>query len=358
MNRSIIHTSALIVAILAGPLLVAAQTWTAAPANPPSSNASAPINVSGSNQLKAGGLQVGSFVSDGGAAIAGDASAARFCLPGAGPSGGCISTWPSGGGGGGGTITLTPGPGVTINGGATTVSGDTFTITTSATNNTIIQSRISGTCSGQVMVAVNQDGTVACEPDDSGGGGGGPATVTVSTSNGITVNGGTLVTGSVFNLANDATILNTSGTNQYKVGGLQVGSLVSDGGAQVGSLVSTGGGTFGNNVDVSGHSVTASAYYYVSDNNLKNNIVELSDSLSKVLQLKGVSFNWKDSGKASVGVIAQDVEKVYPDLVSTDPKTGLKSVEYGNLVAPLIEAIKAQQKQIDALKAEVQALKK
>lgn len=93
-----------------------------------------------------------------------------------------------------------------------------------------------------------------------------------------------------------------------------------------------------------------------SDMRLKKNIEPLPNALEKIKQLKGVSFDWKESGKHSIGLIAQDVEKVYPDLVSTDSKTGMKTVEYQNLVAPLIEAIKEQQKEIEALKAEIKAL--
>jgi len=103
--------------------------------------------------------------------------------------------------------------------------------------------------------------------------------------------------------------------------------------------------------------VGANAFFYSSDRSLKTNITPLVGSLNKILHLQGVSFDWKGDGGESIGVIAQDVEKVYPELVNTDKKTGLKSVEYGNLVAPLIEAIKEQQKQIDELKAEVQSLK-
>jgi hypothetical protein len=55
-------------------------------------------------------------------------------------------------------------------------------------------------------------------------------------------------------------------------------------------------------------------------------------------------------------VIAQEVEKVYPDIVHTNPNTGMKSVEYGNLVAPLIEAVKEQQKIIDAQKSQIEKL--
>ncbi len=112
-----------------------------------------------------------------------------------------------------------------------------------------------------------------------------------------------------------------------------------------------------NNGNFSG-SVTANAFYYQSDERLKTNIKTLGDSLSKILQLRGVSFNWKETGKSNIGLIAQEVEKVYPDAVTTNEKTGIKSVEYANLVAPLIEAVKDQQKQIEALKVEIENLKK
>ncbi|MFZ2226818.1 MAG: tail fiber domain-containing protein [Candidatus Moraniibacteriota bacterium] len=104
----------------------------------------------------------------------------------------------------------------------------------------------------------------------------------------------------------------------------------------------------------------ASSFLYASDRNLKKDIAPLENSLDKISQLQGVNFRWKDSQKdqkLNVGLVAQDVEEVYPELVNTDEQTGLKSVEYGNLVAPLIESIKEQQKQIDELKAEINQLK-
>jgi len=103
--------------------------------------------------------------------------------------------------------------------------------------------------------------------------------------------------------------------------------------------------------------VKATNYYYASDKNLKKDIQPLDDALSKIQKLQGVSFEWKKTGQKNLGVIAQEVEKVYPELVATDKATGLKSVQYGNLVALLIEAIKEQQKQIDELKKTVEALK-
>ena len=55
-------------------------------------------------------------------------------------------------------------------------------------------------------------------------------------------------------------------------------------------------------------------------------------------------------------MIAQEVETIFPDLVHTDPTTGLKSVEYGNLIAPIIEAIKSEQKTIEEQNQKIQSL--
>ena len=113
-------------------------------------------------------------------------------------------------------------------------------------------------------------------------------------------------------------------------------------------------------LDVTGNgifsgSVTANSFLYSSDKSLKTNIQPLQDSLSKVQQLQGVSFDWKLTGDKSIGLIAQDVEKVFPELVSG--AEGSKAVAYGNIVAVLVEAIKEQQKQIEELKTQIQELK-
>jgi hypothetical protein len=86
-----------------------------------------------------------------------------------------------------------------------------------------------------------------------------------------------------------------------------------------------------------------------SDINLKDNINTIENALDKVDSLRGVSFDWKESGKKSIGVIAQEVEEVVPEVVATDEE-GTKSVNYQAMVGLLIEAIKEQQKQINELK--------
>ena len=106
--------------------------------------------------------------------------------------------------------------------------------------------------------------------------------------------------------------------------------------------------------------VTAVSFLYSSDQNLKKDLAPLENSLDKISQLQGVNFRWKDEERdqeLNIGLVAQDVEKVYPELVSTDEKTGLKAVEYGNLVAPLIESIKEQQKQIEAQQKQIDDLR-
>ena len=111
---------------------------------------------------------------------------------------------------------------------------------------------------------------------------------------------------------------------------------------------------FANNINT-GTLYAGAFVYHTSDERLKKNIKPIDHALDKVEALNGVSFNWKKDGKKSIGVIAQNVEKVFPELVNTDKK-GMKSVAYSNLVGVLIEAIKEQQKEIESLNKKVALL--
>ena len=95
-----------------------------------------------------------------------------------------------------------------------------------------------------------------------------------------------------------------------------------------------------------------------SDIRLKTNIETISDALNKVLDLRGVEFDRPDldGSPRHIGVIAQEVENVIPEVVF-DGADGYKKVAYGNLTAVLIEAVKEQQKQIDELRNEIKKLK-
>ena len=96
-----------------------------------------------------------------------------------------------------------------------------------------------------------------------------------------------------------------------------------------------------------------------SDERLKTNIKPVDDSLNKIIKLNGVSFEWKDGyddrvqNKTNLGVIAQDVQEVIPEIVK-ERKDGYLAVQYDQLVPVLIEAVKDQQKQIDELKKKLE----
>jgi len=86
-----------------------------------------------------------------------------------------------------------------------------------------------------------------------------------------------------------------------------------------------------------------------SDITLKTNIATIKDALLKVKAMRGVSFLWKNNKEKCIGLIAQEVEKILPELVYE--VDGLKYIVYGNIVGILIEAIKEQENKIASLEA-------
>ena len=122
--------------------------------------------------------------------------------------------------------------------------------------------------------------------------------------------------------------------------------------------------------------ITHSGLVGPSDIRLKKDVQQLSGALDKVLKLRGVTFYWKNreemaaakgmdannmsygfGSEKQVGVIAQEVEQVLPELVVTD-NDGFKAVKYENLAPVLIEAIKEQQAIIDNQQKQIDELKK
>jgi len=95
-----------------------------------------------------------------------------------------------------------------------------------------------------------------------------------------------------------------------------------------------------------------------SDRRVKENIITIDNALEKTLQLRGVFYNRtdKDDKSQKVGVIAQEIQEILPQVVNED-YNGLLSVSYGNITGVLIEAIKEQQTQIESQKSEIDELK-
>ncbi len=110
---------------------------------------------------------------------------------------------------------------------------------------------------------------------------------------------------------------------------------------------------------VYGPTYCSSGAWAASDFRFKKNIVTLKSALDKILQLRGVSFEWKTeefpnkgfTHGENIGLIAQEVEKIIPELVKDGPE-GYKSIAYDKLTAFLIEGMKEQQSQIESGKSE------
>lgn len=108
----------------------------------------------------------------------------------------------------------------------------------------------------------------------------------------------------------------------------------------------------------------AATFLYQSDRNYKKDLVPLTGALDKISQLQGYHFSWKKNDRPDIGVVAQEVQKVYPELVHAGAD-GKLAVQYGNLVAPLIEAVKELrlqnielQKRLDAQERKLQEMQK
>jgi hypothetical protein len=132
------------------------------------------------------------------------------------------------------------------------------------------------------------------------------------------------------------------------------------------NMVYSGTGNFGigtaspaQKLDVTGNIAVAGNIFTSSDIRFKKNVTTLSGSLDKLMKLRGTEYDWKikefpaknfDS-RHQIGFIAQELEKVFPELVTTGTD-GYKSVDYTHIVPVLVEAMKEQQKMIEQLKTE------
>ena len=106
--------------------------------------------------------------------------------------------------------------------------------------------------------------------------------------------------------------------------------------------------------------LTATTVNAPSDQRLKKSITPIPNALAKVMSLRGVNFEWKDTsmnGK-QIGFIAQEVEKVVPEVVNYSKESDTYTMQYAPVTALLVEAMKEQQKTIEQLKAENEVLKK
>ena len=218
--------------------------------------------------------------------------------------------------------------------------GGNVGIGTSAPNSTLTVGNAAGTIAGEISInpsaSTNEGGQINIRKSLNG-----------STADWIIDQYGTTSSDARLRIFNS--IAETNGITIMENGNIGMGSLTPSVRLQVAG-------------DIIANSIAGS-----SDARFKTNITPIENPLQKVLQLRGVNFDWKTtefparsfSENRSVGFIAQEVEKVLPEVVQTEKNAeGYKSVQYDKVVALLVEAIKDQQKQIDSLKAELKKQRK
>ena len=162
-----------------------------------------------------------------------------------------------------------------------------------------------------------------------------------------------LLNGTDFSVAGDSTFTGSVDAN----GGVTANTLIVEDLTNNRVVIAGSGGEIEDsaNLTFDGTDLTcAGSVISNSDAKLKTNITTITDALDKVSRLRGVEFDYIKNGRHSIGVIAQEVEQVLPDLVIGDDP---KSVAYGNLTAVLIEAVKELREEVSSLKQEINTLK-
>jgi hypothetical protein len=92
-----------------------------------------------------------------------------------------------------------------------------------------------------------------------------------------------------------------------------------------------------------------------SDQRLKTDITTIENALEKVLQLRGVNYRSLQDGKTNIGVIAQEIQEIVPEVVQEN-SDGYLSVAYGNITGLLIEAVKELKKELDNIKISINGI--
>ena len=145
------------------------------------------------------------------------------------------------------------------------------------------------------------------------------------------------------------------GVLSYKDAGQQGAKLIMDGMNYLGERIGLGGGGKNESSSTAEQSNQDGKSWFnlsFSDSTLKDNVETIPNALEKIESLRGVHFTWKDTNQAQMGVIAQELEQVYPELVH-ETEEGVKMVEYSSLIGVLIEAVKDLNKQVKLQKVGV-----
>ena len=259
---------------------------------------------------------------------------------------------------------------VTFNGSAVSLGGSA-TITANTTNTLTIGTGLSGTSfNGSAAVTIANTGVTSNVASTGISVSGATGAVTITNTGVTSAVAGTAI--SVSGATGAVTITNTGVTSNVAGTGVTVSGATGAVTISIGQAVATSSNVQFNSLGVgTAGSATAGEIratnditaFYSSDERLKENITSIENPIEKLMAINGVTFDWKEgfdeihSHKgADTGVIAQQIEAIgLPETVTTR-ENGFKAVKYEKLNALLIEGFKAQQREIDKLKALVNTL--
>ena len=230
-----------------------------------------------------------------------------------------------------------------------TPTATNLTVTSGITADSVTAPTLTGSTSVKTPLIEFTDGDDAIAIADGGG-------VTIATS--LDMNGKELILDADGNTSITADVNNQidfrlGGTDRVQFTESTI-SPVTNAGVDLGtsSLQFNNGyfdGTLTTDVISNSGSITSATYFYSSDAALKEDIQTIENPLEKVQALRGVSYKWKDTGRKDIGLVADEVQEVLPELVVENEH---KQMDYGHMIGLLVEAIKEQQKEIEDLKCQ------
>ena len=256
---------------------------------------------------------------------------------------------------GGGTLTISSGTGVTLSADPTfdanSNTNKTITVGTNGTSANTSNTIVLRGSSGQISVGAITAASASLSGNITASG------FLVSGSSGFLKADGTVDTTEYLsngNIKNPQITFTTAGSG-FSIGATQSFTLNQSGAATIALSINSSSGNTGNtlvfrnsNGDFSARDINAQNFNTTSDATLKTDIFKVDNALDILESISGVSFKWKQNGEKSMGIIAQEVEEVLPELINNS--SNYKSVNYNGLIAVLIESIKELKNEIKELK--------